>query len=148
MTRVESSVVIDAPASRIFEAMIDTRRHREFVHNYVEQYDGPEILSLGVRFHWRMRLYGLTRRVHSLVSAFDLPRQYQEKIRINGFMDAVLTKTLEEVNGGTRLTWTWDYAPAFGAPGAIVDRIIGGRRTALRGLEESLKKLKEVMESE
>jgi len=147
MIKVQASILINTTAEDIFVAMIDTKRHRKLVYNYVDQYNGPEFLSAGSYFHWRMRLYGLTRRVHSLVSAFDPPRQYQETIRMNGFMKAVLTKTLEAEKGGTLLTWTWEYVPAFGILGKIVDRIIGGQRTARRGVEESLKMIKAAMES-
>jgi len=146
MIKVQASIVINTTPENIFAAMIDTKRHREFVYNYVDQYDGPEFLSAGTYFHWHMRLYGLTLRVHSLVSAFDPPGQYQETICINGFMKAILTKTMETDKGGTLLTWTWEYVPAFGILGKIVDRIIGGQGTARKGVEESLKMIKAVIE--
>lgn len=148
MNIVRATVLIDADRNRVFDLLIDTRRHKEFVYAYIDQYDGPEILSYGTHFHWRIRLYGRIWKAHSLVSAFERPEQYQEMINIPGFAKAILTKKLEDVSGKTRLTWIWEYTPVFGLPGAIIDKLIRGEKTSLQGLDYSLSKIKMIIEKQ
>ena len=154
MKKMETGVIalraeteIDTDPQSVFNLMIDTRRHPDFVFGYVRQDEGPEILSPGVVFHWRIRLYGTTFRAHSRVSQFDSPRRYQEQIHIPGLMRATLTKSVCEVEGRTRLDWVWEYTPAFGLVGRLIDKVIGGERTTQRGIEESVMGIKRILES-
>jgi hypothetical protein len=146
MPEVQALVLINAPRDKVFDLLIDTRRHGEFVYGYVDQYEGPEILSAGVWFHWRIKLYGRVWRAHSQVSQFHRPSRYQEKIGIPGFTRATLTKILAEEDGKTRLTWLWEYTPAFGPLGLLIDGVAGGKKTASRGIEHSMREIKRIME--
>lgn len=112
--KVSRSIVIDAPAARIFDLLSDPSRHHEFDGSGTVRSStfGPERLTEGAEFGMNMRMFGVPYRMRNRVVDFEKDRR-------------VIWKTLgpqrwgyelEELpKGGTRVTETFDYSrgPSF-----------------------------------
>ncbi|GAA3746235.1 uncharacterized protein YndB with AHSA1/START domain [Spinactinospora alkalitolerans] len=138
--KVSRSVVIAAPASRIFDALAAPRRHPEFdgSGSVRENAHGPERLELGSRFGMSMRL-GLPYRITNRVVEFEEGRliawRHAGPHRWRWELDP-----LED--GTTRVTETFDYSYA----GAVVYQLLGYPARNARGIERTLPRLKRLAE--
>ena len=133
---VSRSVVVSAPPAEVFALLADPRRHAEVdgsgtVRGLVR---GPERLTLGARFGMRMRL-GLPYVITSEVVELEPDR----RIAWRHLGHHVWRWELEPVEGGTRVTETFDWAPSR-APRALELLQVPARNT--RGIEASLERLR------
>jgi uncharacterized protein YndB with AHSA1/START domain len=132
---VSASAVLAAPPQAVFDLLADPRAHASFdgsgtVRTVVA---GPDRLGPDARFGMAMR-WGLPYRVRNVVVEFEEGR----RIAWRHFGRHVWRYELEPVDGGTRVTETFDYAPSlspwflerWGAPA----RNLGSIRATLRRL--------------
>ena len=132
---VSRSAVVPAPPEQVWELLADPRRHAEFdgsgtVKGHVK---GPSRLALGSRFGMRMRLgvpYVITSEVVEL--------EPQRRIAWRHVGHHVWRYELEPVDGGTRVTETFDWAPAR-APKVLELLRVPARNT--RAIEATLTRL-------
>jgi uncharacterized protein YndB with AHSA1/START domain len=109
--QISRSVEVNAPAAELFAIVADPRRHRELDGSGLvrDNIRGPERLSLGARFSFKMAMYGLPYRITSTVTAFE-PDQLIEWAHPFGhrwrWQFAAVTPTT------TRVTETFDYREA------------------------------------
>lgn len=106
---VSRSAVVPAPPAEVFALLADPRRHAEIdgsgtVKGVVQ---GPERLSLGDRFGMRMRL-GVPYVITSEVVELEPDR----RIAWRHVGHHLWRYELEPVDGGTRVTETFDWARA------------------------------------
>lgn len=132
---VSRSVVVPAPPSQVFDLLADPRRHAEIDGSGTVkgQVKGPQRLALGDRFGMRMRL-GLPYVITSEVVEFEQDR----RIAWRHVGHHVWRYELEPVEGGTRVTETFDWGPAR-APRALELLRVPARN--LRGIEATLERL-------
>ena len=132
---VSRSVVVPAPPSPVFDLLADPRRHAEIDGSGTVkgQVEGPERLSLGARFGMRMHLV-VPYRITSEVVELEPDR----RIAWRHLGHHVWRYELEPVDGGTRVTETFDWAPAR-APWALELLRIPARNA--RGIETTLERL-------
>lgn len=146
MTRsgiVTRSIVVAAPPDRVFDLLADPRAHPLFdgsgtVRRVVS---GPARLSDGARFGVRMRL-GLPYQVVNTVREFEEGR----RIAWSHFGRHRWRYELEPVDGGTRVTETWDMSRLH----PVVRRgmtLVGFPARNERGIAESLARLKTLAEA-
>lgn len=134
---VSASTVVAAAPAVVFDLLADPRRHAEFdgsgtVRSAVA---GPDRLSDGARFGMAMH-WGLPYRIRNTVVEFTDGR----RIAWRHFGRHVWRYELEPAPGGTRVTETFDYAPAlspwilerWGAP----ERNLTSIRATLRRLTD------------
>lgn len=137
---VSRSIVIDAPADKIFDILAAPRRHSEFdgsgtVNGMVE---GPLRLFRGARFGMDMTL-GMPYRISNRVVEFEEnrliawrhfgPHRWRWELR-------------PQDDGTTEVTETFDYTRApFG-----VYELLGFPARNARGIEETLPRLKSLAE--
>lgn len=110
MTRsVSRSVVVPAPAEEVFALLADPRRHPEIDGSGTVQaaMSGPDRLSAGASFGMRMR-YGVPYVIKNTVVEFEEGR----RIAWRHFGHHVWRYELEPLEGGARITETFDWAPA------------------------------------
>lgn len=133
--RVSRSTTVAAPPERVFELLADPRRHGEFDGSGTirSNVSGPERLALGSRFANDMRL-GLPYRIGLEVTEFEEGR----RIGWRHFVHHVWRYELEPVDGGTRITETFDYAPAR-SPRLL--ELVGFPQRNARGIEATLERL-------
>lgn len=146
MGRVQRSVVINAPAEEVFALMADSRRFDRWVYGFKGLDEGPETLSKGESFRWRVRCYGVTCKAASTVTRFDPPNSYTEEIRVRGLLRATLTKTIVRQKRRTQLSWSLNYRIVGGPAGVAADWLLG-QRFANRAVTESLREAKELLET-
>src|SRR4051812_12458730 len=91
MGQVKRSVVIDAPVEEVFGLLTDTKRFGDWVFGFAGLDDGPDRLSDGATFRWRMKGHGLTLKPRGEIVEFDAPGGYEEEIRIPGMVRATLS---------------------------------------------------------
>jgi len=137
---VSRSVVVAAPAERIFDLLADPRAHVTFdgsgtVRGNIQ---GPSRLYRGAHFTVRMRM-GLPYVIRSKVVEFEEGRL----IAWRHPMRHRWRYRLEPVEGGTKVTETFDYSMSI-APAAM-ERAGFPERNA-DGIEKSLQRLKKLVE--
>ncbi|MFE3458767.1 SRPBCC family protein [Nocardiopsis aegyptia] len=139
--RVSRSIVIDAPAERIFDIIATPSRHSEFDGSGTVQHavSGPDRLEQGSEFGMDMRMFGVPYRMTNRVVEFEPnrliawrhigPHRWRYELE-------------ESAGGGTRVTETFDYSFRF--PAYYVLAGMPARNAA--GIEQSLLRLKDVAE--
>ncbi|QBI52348.1 SRPBCC family protein [Streptomonospora litoralis] len=137
--QVSRSVVIDAPAERIFDILRTPGRHHEFDGSGTVQRasGGDERLGPGSRFGMDMRM-GLPYRIANRVVEYEEDRL----LAWRHFGPHIWRWTLEPLEDGTtRVTETFDYRR--GAPAYI---LLGYPARNARGIEQTLPRLKRLAE--
>jgi uncharacterized protein YndB with AHSA1/START domain len=134
---VSAAALVAAPPEAVFALLADPDRHHEIDGSGSVRHavTGPRRLRLGDRFGMRMRIglpYWITNRVVEL--------EPDRRIAWCHFARAIWRYELEPVDGGTRVTETFDYS-MYPAPGAAIIRIAGFPERNRRGIEETLRRL-------
>jgi len=112
---VSASRVIAAPIEKIFDIVADPRRHQDFDgSDTVSQAQlGPKRLKLGAKFGMRMSIGPVPYFMRSKVVEFE----ENKRIAWAHFGKHRWRYEFEEVEGGTKVTETFDYStslsPAF-----------------------------------
>ncbi len=111
---ISVSRVIPAPPDKIFDLLADPAMHPVLdgsgsVRN--SRGGNPSRLSLGAKFGMDMRI-GLPYRVTNTVLEFDEPR----RIAWRNWGRQVWRYELEQADGGTRVTESFDYARSLARP--------------------------------
>jgi uncharacterized protein YndB with AHSA1/START domain len=135
---VTSSIVVAAPPDEVFALLANPHRHHEFdgsgsVRGAVS---GPEQLTLGDRFGMEMRIR-LPYRVTNEVVEFEPGR----RIGWCHCARAVWRYELEPVDGGTRITETFDYGNARCARGM---ELVGFPKTNAKSIRDTLRRLQQI----
>lgn len=135
---VTSSVVVAAPPAEVFALLANPHRHHEFDGSGTVRaaVSGPQRLALGDRFGMRMR-NGLPYRVTNRVVEF-------EDERLIGWCHparAVWRYELEPVDGGTRVTETFDFRRS---PLARPIELAGMHRANARSIRDTLRRLQQI----
>jgi hypothetical protein len=133
---VSDSVVVTASPEQIFDLLADPRRHAELdgsgtVKGAVR---GPSRLSLGATFGMRMRI-GLPYLIRNTVVEFEENR----RIAWRHFGRHIWRYELEPVDGGTRVTETFDWSPAL-APQVL--ELAKAPQANLKGIRATLQQMK------
>jgi hypothetical protein len=139
--RVSSQIVIDADPATVFDVLADPGQHALFdgSGSVKAKLGGPPRLYLGATFVMRMRIGAPYLTRNRVV-------EYDEDTRIGWrhFARHIWRYELEAVDGGCRVTETFDYA---GAPAALVYDRTGIPGHNLKGIEATLQQLKVLVES-
>lgn len=143
--RRSSSIVIQADPATVFDVLADPSQHQLFdgSDSVKGRASGPPRLYLGSTFAMRMRIVA-PYLIRNTVVEFDEDRC----IAWRHFGRHVWRYELEPVEGdggpATRVTETFDYAPA---PGARVYELLGLPERNARSIEATLQRLKVLVES-
>ena len=140
---ISRSIVVQAPAERIFEFLVDPRRHADFdgsgsVRGAVS---GPARLSMGAKFGMAMRL-GLPYRVSSQVKEYDEGHRIAWA-HLGGHRWRYELESLPD--GSTRVTETFDATTARSAKAL---KLMDAYRRTARAIEETLPRLAALAERE
>lgn len=139
--RVRRSIEIAAGPATVFDLLADPRMHARFDGSGTVQGDieGPERLTLGSTFRMRMH-NGIPYVIRNTVV------EYAENALIawRHFAGHRWRYELEPVEGGTRVTETFDYSMT---PVPAAYDVLGFPATNARGIEATLQRLKELVES-
>ncbi|MBU3701798.1 MAG: dimethyladenosine transferase [Acidimicrobiia bacterium] len=139
---VSASRVIAAPPAKIFDVLADPSRHCDFdgSDSVLGAKGDPPRLTLGARFGMRMRIH-LPYSIKNTVVEFEEGR----RIGWRHFGRHVWRYELEPVDGGTRVTETFDWAPALWP--AMLERT-GAPKKNLAAIEATLQRLDRVVTAE
>ncbi len=140
---ISRSILVEAPADRIFDLLADPRRHPDFdgsgsVRGAVS---GPERLSLGAKFGMDMRL-GVPYRVSSQVKEYEEGRRIAWA-HIGGHRWRYELEPLAD--GSTRVTETFDATTARSARAL---KLMDAYNRNTRAIEETLPRLAALAQSE
>lgn len=135
---VSASIIVAAPAERIFALLSEPHRHHEFdgsgsVRGVVS---GPRQLALGDKFGMRMRI-GLPYRTLNRVVEWETDR----RIAWCHFARAIWRYDLQPVEGGTRVIESFDYS---GSPYARGLELVGYPARNARAITATLHRLREL----
>jgi uncharacterized protein YndB with AHSA1/START domain len=146
MTRVvSSSIDIAAPAEVVFGILADPRQHPRIdgSGSVRQTVSGPDRLSRGATFGVDMRLAGVPYRISNRVVEFEDGRL----IAWRHFGGHRWRYRLEPVDGGTRVTESFDYS-RYGTPQRLLIEALGFPERNRRGIEGTLRELKSVAEAD
>ncbi len=137
---VSRSVVVQAPAQKVFDLLADPARHADFDGSGTVQGQlrGAERLRLGARFGMRMRVvvpYVIGNTVVEFVEGRTIAWRH--------FGRHVWRYQLEPVAGGTRITETFDWSTAL-SPRAL--ELARFPALNARSIEKTLPRLKALVE--
>lgn len=135
---VTSSAVVAAPPAEVFALLANPHRHHEFDGSGTVRaaVSGPERLALGDRFGMKMKItlpYRITNRVVEF-----------EQDRLIGwchFARAIWRYELEPVDGGTKVTETFDFR---GSPLAKGMELAGMHKGNAKSIRDTLRRLQEI----
>jgi uncharacterized protein YndB with AHSA1/START domain len=135
---VSASTTVAAPPEVVFAILADPRQHARIdgSGSVRELVQGPERLSRGADFGMDMKLFGLPYKIHNRVVEFEEGRL----IAWRHFGGHRWRYELEPVDGGTRVTETFDYS-RYNAIGAAIIRLAGFPERNRRGIEQTLVRL-------
>ncbi|WP_372729880.1 SRPBCC family protein [Nocardioides sp.] len=142
---VSASTTIPAPAEVVFAILADPRQHARIDGSGTVrgQVTGPERLELDSRFGMEMKMLGLPYKTGNRVVEFEEDRLIawrhvgQHRWRYE----------LEPVEGGTRVTESWDYS-RYHAVGAKALELLGYRQRNRQGIEATLVRLSEAAQAD
>lgn len=134
--QVSHSVVVNATPEQVFALLADPRKHAEIDGSGTVRsgVSGPEKLSQGATFGMRMKMFGLPYGIKNEVVEYDENR----RIAWRHFGHHVWRWELEPVDGGTKVTETFDWAPARSP--TILERVGFPARNE-KGIEQTLARL-------
>jgi len=142
---VSASTVIDAAPSVVFAILADPRQHPRIdgsgsVQNIVS---APDRLTTGSRFSVAMRLFGLPYQVTNKVVDYEDDR----RIAWRHFGAHRWRYELEPVDGGTRVTETFDYSRYHPVAARVLEVLRFPERNR-QGIVDTLARLKAAAESD
>jgi uncharacterized protein YndB with AHSA1/START domain len=135
---VTSSAVVAAPPAEVFALLANPHRHHEFDGSGTVRaaVSGPERLALGDRFGMKMKI-SLPYRITNRVVEFEQDRL----IGWCHFARAVWRYELEPVDGGTRVTETFDFR---GSPLAKGMELAGMHKGNAKSIRDTLRRLQQI----
>jgi uncharacterized protein YndB with AHSA1/START domain len=135
---VSASTVVAAPPEEVFALLANPHRHHEFDGSGTVRgaASGPQRLALGDRFGMSMK-NGLPYRITNRVVEFEPDR----RIGWCHMMKAVWRYELEPVDGGTRISETFDYG---GSPFAKGIELLGFPENNAKSIRDTLRRLREI----
>ena len=135
---VTASAVVAAPPAEVFALIANPHRHHEFDGSGTVRaaVSGPERLALGDRFGMRMRI-SVPYRITNRVVEFEQDR----RIGWCHFAKAIWRYELEPVDGGTKVTETFDYR---GSPFAKGMELAGMHMGNARSIRDTLRRLQQI----
>jgi uncharacterized protein YndB with AHSA1/START domain len=141
--------VIDAPPARIFDLLADPARHHDIDGSGTvrDAAGGSERLALGSKFRMSMKR-GISYAMVSEVVEFEENRRIAWQSKPPGSIGARLgggriwRYELEPVEGGTRVTETWDISQEAGLGKPLV--ALGAKKTA-KDMEQTLARIEELV---
>jgi len=134
---VSATRFIPAPAQQIFDLLADPSMHSVLDGSGTVKHplDGaPKRLSLGAKFGMSMKI-GLPYRISNTVTAFDEPHHIAWKHA----GEAVWDYRLEEIDGGTNVTESWDYGAS--AITACFVSLVGFPKRNQKSMEATLERI-------
>jgi uncharacterized protein YndB with AHSA1/START domain len=140
--KVDETVEIDAPPERVWELVIDPRRHPEWVPSLRESYGLPDRpLEPGDTFSQRLCLVGQEVRMDWTLLEREDPRSAQWRATGPGSAEAHISFELSAENGGSRFRYVNEFDP----PGGFLGR--AAAMPAKRQARKSLAALKRAAEA-
>lgn len=136
--KVSVSRVIDATPEAIFDVLADPRMHHviDGSDTVIEGTTGPDRLSLGAKFGMKMKLKGIPYRMRNTVKEFE----ENKLIAWCHFNKHRWRFELEPVDGGTKVTETFDWSTAL-IPKAL--ELAGYPKSHPANMEATLERLDE-----
>ena len=143
-TDVSASTTIAAPPATIFAIVADARQHARIDGSGTvrDAVDAPERLELGSTFGMRMKI-GAPYRTKNKVVEYDADRL----IAWRHIGTHRWRYELESVEGGTRVTETWDVSHCNGVTRWALGAM-GYPKRHRQGIEQTLVKLKAAAEAD
>ena len=143
MPRLKAVIDIDAPREHVFAAAAPLKMPEWTVHISdvtVTEGDGK---TVGTKDQTIIRV---TPRENTLDSEWTEYSPGEAWARtFTGYLKGEERISLADVDGGTRLEWTFNYTPPFGLVGKIVALLVTSR-VVLNNMESSLDTLKRELE--
>lgn len=104
------------------------------------------LIGLGESVTWRARHFGVWQRLSSRITSLSSPHHFRDEMVSGAFARFVHDHDFAEIQGGTRMTDTFDYTSPLGPLGGLADLLVL-ERYMRRLLDERNQVIREVAES-
>jgi carbon monoxide dehydrogenase subunit G len=142
--KVERSIEIAAPASEVYEVVMDPRRLEDWVTVHAALHDAPDRLQEGSELSQSIKVAGQKFKVDWLVVRAEEPSAVEWEGRGPMGTKARVAYDLEDTGGSTRFAYMNEYDFPGGPLGRLGAKAF--ERTAGKEADRTLEKLKGLLE--
>ena len=135
---VTATRIIPAPADKIFDLLADPEGHIRIdgSGSVLSSKSNPQRLSLGAKFSMHMKV-GIPYTITNTVSTYE----ENKAIAWHHFAHFVWRYDLEEVEGGTKVTESFDYSKPWG----VFLSLTGTAAANQKNMEATLEKIEQIV---
>lgn len=140
---------IRAPIERVFDLSRSIDLHQSSMTGSGESAVAgitTGLIGLGESVTWRARHFGVWQHLTSQITALDRPRHFRDEMVRGAFARFAHDHDFAEIEGGTRMTDTFDYTSPLGVLGQVADGMFLARYMRAL-LHERNQVIREVAES-
>lgn len=130
MTSLRLETRIEAPIERVFDLARDIDLHARSMQASGERAVAGRVtgqIGLGETVTWRARHFGIWWSMTSRITVVEPPTRFVDEQARGPFQRFRHEHRFESVDGGTRMTDTWEHRSPLGALGRLVDRLVLAR---------------------
>lgn len=124
MPKIVLETVINAPAGIVFDLARSIDLHKiSTAHTKEEAIAGKTsgLIGMGESVTWRARHFGLTQKLTSKITAFEMPVHFTDEMVSGAFSSFRHEHHFKETNGVTLMTDIFTYKSPLGLLGSVAD---------------------------
>jgi len=136
METIEKSIIINAPAEKIFEYIDDPLNDPEWMIGMMEVHEVEGLPGVGRHFHWTFKMVGIPLK--------HVPNR-RTVTESQGAVSSTWAADLEPEGDGTKLTMKVEYTIPIPVLGKLAEHLISKQNQ--RNLESSMENIKHMLEA-
>ena len=142
MAKVKSSILVYAPAKKVYNYLVDYKNQPEWIPSSVEVWDGTEP-GVGQRFKWKYKMAGILIEGKSTVT--ELVPNKRMGFKTKGTISSEWLLVVDLKDGGTEVELSIEYTIPMPVLGKVAEKIILKRNEREAGL--AMENIKEILEA-
>ena len=143
METIEKSIIINAPAEKLFEYIDDPLNDPEWMIGMMDVYEVEGLPGVGRHFHWTFKMLGIPLKGQS-TTIEHVPNR-RTVTESQGGVSSTWAADVEPKDDGTKLTMKVDNSIQNPVLGKLAEHLISKQNE--RNLENSMENIKHMLEA-